>query len=63
LDFALRAILRIAQFAPCELVFAPPKKSTQKKSGPEGLPAKAGSLRFSPFRALAELAGFAAADG
>jgi hypothetical protein len=45
------------------LFFAPPKKSTQKKGGPEGLPANAGSLRFSPFRALAELAGFAAPCG
>jgi len=42
------------------LFFAPPKKRNQKKGGPEGLPVDAGSLRFSPFRALAELAGFAA---
>jgi len=42
------------------LFFAPPKKSTQKKGGPEGLPADAGSLRFSPVWALTELAGFAA---
>jgi len=42
------------------LFFAPPKKSIQKKGGPEGLPADAGSLRFSPVWALAELAGFAA---
>jgi hypothetical protein len=45
------------------LFFAPPKKSTQKKGGPGGLPADAGFLRFSPFRALAELAGFAAPAG
>jgi hypothetical protein len=45
------------------LFFAPPKKSSQKKGGPGGLPADAGSLRFSPFRALAELAGFAAPYG
>ncbi|MDH3900138.1 MAG: hypothetical protein OEU51_03725, partial [Gammaproteobacteria bacterium] len=35
------------------LFFAPPKKSNQKKSGPEGLPANAGSLCFSACRALA----------
>jgi hypothetical protein len=45
------------------LFFAPPKKSIQKKSGPGGLPANAGSLRFSPFWVLAELAGFAAPAG
>ena len=39
LDFALRASLRLSQFAPGELVFAPSKKSKQKKDGPEGLPA------------------------
>ena len=31
------------------LFFAPPKKSTQKKRGPDGLPAGAGSLCFSVF--------------
>jgi len=31
-----------------------------KKKAPGGLPADAGSLRFSPFWALAKLAGFAA---
>jgi hypothetical protein len=36
------------------LIFAPPKKSTQKKGGPGGLPADAGFLRFSPVWALAE---------
>ncbi len=45
------------------LFFASPKKSTQKKGGPEDLPADAGFLRFSPFLALAELAGFAAPCG
>jgi len=45
------------------LFFAPPKKSIQKKGGPGGLPANAGSLRFSPIWALAELAGFAAPGG
>ena len=34
LEFALRAILWMSQFAPGELIFAPPKKMNQKKSGP-----------------------------
>jgi hypothetical protein len=38
------------------LFFAPPKKSTQKKGGPGGLPASAGTLRFSHQSALVELA-------
>ena len=38
------------------LFFAPPKKSTQKKGVPDGLPADAGSLRFSRSPALAQLA-------
>jgi hypothetical protein len=54
----------MSQFAPGELVFAPPKKS-----GPGGLsvktteytrPLRSLALRFSPVWALAELAGFAA---
>jgi hypothetical protein len=31
------------------LFFASPKKSTQKKGEPDGLPANAGVLRFSKF--------------
>jgi hypothetical protein len=62
----------MSQFAPGELVFAPPKKSIQKKGGPGGLPVKpleltrplrSLALRFPLFRALAELAGFAAPYG
>ena len=54
LDFALRAILRMSQFAPGELVLLAQEKGTRR------LARYAGSLRFSPFRALAELAEFAA---
>jgi hypothetical protein len=61
--FPRHSLTKVSPLSGEVLFFAPPKKSTQKKGGPGGLPATRVALRFSPFQALAELAGFAAPYG
>ena len=56
--FACGSLAFVSPFLGEPLFFAPPKKSSQKKGGPTAPPAVAGILRFSGFRALAQLAAF-----